>query len=178
MENLFRCAFYNIYKNRKKLLAADLETTQRSDYAKTNISNRKDVQKRFDRDMKEEIAKLEGQMKIGWSTLKCMGSHLRAKKYPNEEELKKLKFSKEYLKQFVQRAEISFTRRKSNQKKISNEQLNELRKPINAQLSRFSKDRVINMDETGHPYADSHQKGTFTCEKNIENFKEKCCHLV
>ena len=178
MEYLLRGVFYNIYKNRKKLFGADLKTTQRSEYAKTNISNRKDIQKRFDHDLKEEIAKLEGQMKIGWSTLKCLGSHLRAQKYSNEEELKKLKFSKEYLKQFVKRAEISFTRRKSNQKKISNEQLNELRKPINDKLSGFSKDRVINMDETGHPYSDSHQKGTFTCEKNMENFKEKCCRMV
>ena len=59
MEYLFRCVFYNIYKDRKKLLAADLETTQRSNYAKTNILNRKDIQKRFDHDLKEEICELD-----------------------------------------------------------------------------------------------------------------------
>ena len=158
-------------------MASDLETTQRSIYPKTNIRKRTDLQKRFDNDMKEEISKLEGQMKIGWSTLRCLGKHLRAKKYPDEEELKKLKFSKFYLKPFTKRINANFTRRKSNQIKISNEQLNELRKPINAQLSGFSKDRVINMDETGRPYADSHQKGSFTLESNMDNFKERCCHF-
>ena len=127
--------------------------------------------------MKEEISKLEGQMKIGWSTLKCLGKHLRAKKYSDEEDLKKLKFSKRYLQQFIKRQEVNFTRRKSNQKKISKDELDELRNPINSQLSRFSKDRVINMDETPRPYADSHQKGSFTTETNMDNFKERCCHF-
>ena len=92
--------------------------------------------------------------------------------------MKTLKFSKNYLRQFVKREEVNFTWRKSNQKKISNEQLNELRKPINAQLSSFSKDRVINMDETGRPYANSHQKGSFTVETNMDNFKARCCHCL
>ena len=72
----------------------------------------------------------------------------------------------------VKEKEISFTKRKSNQKKFSNEELNELRKPINDVLSRFPMNRIINMDESGLPLAESHQSGSFTVEKEIKNFKD------
>ena len=170
----FRSCFYNIYKNRNKLLSADLETTQRTHLPKTNITKRDEVLRKFESDMRVEIGKLEAKMKIGWSTLRVLAKHLRSNNYPDEEVLKKLKFSKGYLQQFVKRHEVNFTRKKSNQKKISKEELYELRKPINAKLSRFSKDRLINMDETGEAYADSHQKGTFTLEKDMDNFKARC----
>ena len=159
------------------MLAADLETTQRPKLPKTNISNRNELQRRFDLDMKEEIRKLEGVMKIGWSTLKCLGNHLRSKKYPNEEELKKLKFSKNWIKRFNREHKITKTNRKSNQKKVSEEELVELRKPINDILSRFDKNRVINIDETGLHFAASHQKGSFTCETDMDNFKEGCLRV-
>ena len=139
----------------------------------SNIWERNEVKENFELDMKNEVAKLEGKMKIGWSTLKSLGKKLRLKKYNDSEELKKMKFSKGYLQRFVKEKEISFTRRKSNQKKFSTEEINELRKPINEVLSGFPLNRIINMDESGLPLAESHQKGSFTVEKDMENFKDR-----
>ena len=140
--------------------------------SQSNIWALNEVKENFENDLKTEVAKLEGKMKIGWSTMKRLALKLRSKKYNDCEELKKYKFCKNYLKRFVKEKEITFTRRKSNQKKFSVEELNELRKPINEVLSRFPINRVINMDESGLPLGESYLKGTFTVEKDTENFKE------
>ena len=130
-----------------------------------------EIKEKFENDLKDEVGKLEGKMKIGWSTMKKLALKLRLKKYNDSEELKKLKFCKNYLKRFVKVNEITFTRRKSNQKKFTTEELVELRKPINEVLSRFPINRVINMDESGLPLGQSHQKGSFTIETDMDNFK-------
>ena len=161
----YRNVLYNIYKDRHKLLAADLPKTR----CRINALN--EVKETFENDMKDEIGKLEGKMKIGWSTMKRLALKLRLKKYNDCEELKNFKFSKNYLKRFVKEYEVTFTRRKSNQKKFSKEELNELRKPINELLSRFPMNRIINMDEIGLPLGESHQKGSFTVETDMDNFK-------
>ena len=127
--------------------------------------------------MKEEIGKLEGQMKIGYSTVKALAGKLRSRRHSECEKLKKLKFSKNWIKRFMREHKITKTHRKSNQKKVSKEELVELRKPINDILSRFDKNRVINIDETGLHFAASHQKGSFTCETDMDNFKEGCLRV-
>ena len=88
-----------------------------------------------------------------------------------------MKFHKSWLKQFVKEYKITYTKRKSNQKKFTKAELVTLREPINKLLldNGFRPDRVINMDETGLPLTESHQKGTFTTEsENLENFKPSC----
>ena len=161
----YSTVLYNIYKDRHRLLTADLPKT------KTNIYVFNEVKENFENDLKNEVGKLEEKMKIGWSTMKRLALKLRLKKYNDCEELKKFKFCKNYLRRFVKEKEISFTKRKSNQKKFSNEELNELRKPINELLSRFPINRIINMDESGLPLAETYQKGTFTVETDMDNFK-------
>ena len=157
---------YNIYNNRHKLLAKNLPKTR------TNIYNINKIKQKFENDMKSEVQKLEGKMKIGYSTLRSLAKKLRLKKYNDCEKLKNMKFSKPYLQKFVRTNEITFTRRKSNQTKFSKEELIELRKPINELLSEFPINRVINMDESGLPLNQSHQKGTFTCETDMKDFKD------
>ena len=210
------------------MLAADLETTQRPGLPKTNVSKKTELQKRFDLDLKEEIGKLEVQMRskgqIEWSTLKSLGEHIRATKYPNEEELKKLKFSKTYLMQFIKPRPRTFRPvthkpvgpvsgpnapsfhpsirvsestaasckieinddvavlmeapgQEVNHKRRISYQKNELHEPTNDQLSGYLNDRIeiieINTDETEETNSESHQKGTFTCQKNMKKFQEK-----
>ena len=51
----------------------------------------------FEAEVKEEIGKLESQMKIGWTTMTQIAEKVRARKskYSEDEKLKNMKFSKE-----------------------------------------------------------------------------------
>ena len=105
-------------------------------------------------------------------------------RFNEDEDLKKMKFHKWWLKKFTKEHKVTFTKRKSNQKKFTEEELATLRDPINKLLleNGFRPDRVINLDETGLPLTESHQKGTFTTESaNLEKFKSSCsffaCYL-
>ena len=93
------------------------------------------------------------------------------------DDLKKLKFSKWWLKKFTKEHKIIYTKRKSNQIKFTDQELVTLREPIDKWLleNGFSKDRVCNLDETGQPLTESHQQGTFTTEgEDLEKFKSSC----
>ena len=64
-----------------------------------------------------------------------------------------------------------------NHKRRISYQKNELHEPTNDQLSGYLNDRIeiieINTDETEETNSESHQKGTFTCQKNMKKFQEK-----
>ena len=65
---------------------------------KTNLKPKNSfIKAGFETEIKEEIGKLEAQMKIGWTTITKIAEKLRAKRYSTNEELKKLKFSKEII---------------------------------------------------------------------------------
>ena len=49
----------------------------------------------FEAEVKTEIGKLEGKMKIGWSTMKKIAEKVRTRNYSDASELKNLKFTKE-----------------------------------------------------------------------------------
>lgn len=66
---------------------------------KTNLLKKTGSPKtNFESEVKEEIGKLEGQMKIGKRTIRKIAEKIRAKKYSDCPELKNLKFSKETFK--------------------------------------------------------------------------------
>ena len=68
-----------------------------------------------------------------------------------------------------------------NHKRRISYQKNELHEPTNDQLSGYLNDRIeiieINTDETEETNSESHQKGTFTCEKRWKNFKKKLSRI-
>ena len=152
-----------------------MKTTKDEKRPKINLkSDKKSIKTEFEEDLRNEILKLEGKMKIGNSTIRSLAKKLRSRNFPDSEELKKLKFSRPYIKRFTNENKIHYTTRKSNQAKVTKEELEELRRPINEILARFPKNRICNLDETGNPFAASYQKGSYTSEQNMENFKE-CC---
>ena len=130
-----------------KILSSDLSLVQHENQRK-NISRRKKIEEDFEDALKKEAAKLEVKMKVGLSTLKVLGTKLRAKMFSDSEELKKLKFSKPYLKRFTRDHQMSYTNRKSNQIKFTENELKDLRKPIDKILldHGFTQNRVINLD--------------------------------
>lgn len=157
-------------------MQADLKTTRDETLPKTNLKNneyKNPIKIEFEEELKKEIIKLEGKMKIGKSTIRALAKKLRFRRFPDSEELKKLKFSKQYVKRFALENDLTFTKRKSNQEKITKDKLEDLRKPINEILARFPKNRICNLDETGRNFVDSPQKGTYTSEKNMDDFKER-----
>ena len=176
----FRWVLKDIHTNRAQLLQADLKTRKDEKLPKTNLKtgkNKKPIKIEFEMELKKEIVKLESKMKIGKSTIRTLAKKLRSRNFPDSEELQKLKFSKNYLKRFTTENKITFTRRQSNQAKVTKEELEELRRPINEILARFPKNRICNLDETGNPFAKSYQRGSYTSEQNMDNFKECCFKL-
>ena len=162
------------------MLQPDLKVTQNEKLRKTNLKNneyKKPIKIEFEDELKKEIMKLEGKIKIGKSTIKNLAKKLRSRKFPNSEELKNIKFSYNYLKRFTVEKKLIHTRRKSNQVKISEDELKNLRRPINEILAKFPKNRICNLDETPMPFADSYQKGSYTSEQNLDDFKE-CCLFI
>ena len=132
---------YRINEQRSKILNHD------QNCARKNLSRKTDIENEFEAALKDEIRKLESKMKIGFSTLKKLAEKLRARKFPDDEKLRKFKFSKPYLKRFASDQKVMFTKRKSNQIKFSEQELKELRKPIDQLLldQGFTKNRVINL---------------------------------
>ena len=49
----------------------------------------------FESEVKKEIGNLEGQMKIGWTTMRRIAEKVRDKRFSNCSKLKNLRFTKE-----------------------------------------------------------------------------------
>ena len=172
--NYFRKVLESINNNKYRLLNNPSFSTNPA-MKKTNLKNNTSVKTIFENDLKSEIGKLEGKMKIGKSTLKRLAEKIRSRRYSDSQELKNMKFSKPYLQRFTAEQHVNYTKKSSNQIKKTPEELEELRKPINDLLAEkgFTKDRVINLDESGFMLTESHQKGSYTIESDPQkNFKE------
>ena len=138
-----RRSLYKIYERREEILKTEVDY----DSGRSNLSRKTDIEDEFEKTLKIEISKLESKMKIGYSTLRRLALKIRSRQFGQEEKLKRMKFSKTYLKRFVSENNISYTKRKSNQIKFSQKELKELRKPIDQFLSEkgFEKDRCFNL---------------------------------
>ena len=143
---IIRRSLYRINDQRAEIL----KTEEVYDSGRSHLPRKTDIEDEFEKTLKIEVSKLESQMKIGYSTLRRLAMKLRSRQFSQEEKLKKLKFSRTYLKRFVSKNEISFTKRKSKQIKFSEEELKELRKPIDQFISEkgFKKDRCFNLGKS------------------------------
>ena len=91
----FRKTLCRINRDQDSLLNTENVASQPG-AKKTNIKKKTGtVKTNFESEVKEEIGKLEGQMKIGKRTIRRIAEKVRAKRYPDCPELKYLKFSKE-----------------------------------------------------------------------------------
>ena len=91
---------FNINRDQDYLLNTENDTTRPCSTKRsgTNIIKKTDHLKAdFEAEVKEEIGKLESQMKIGWTTMTQIAEKVRARKskYSEDEKLKNMKFSKE-----------------------------------------------------------------------------------
>ena len=96
----FRKTLFNINRDQDYLLNTENDTTRPCSTKRsgTNIIKKTDHLKTdFEAEVKEEIGKLESQMKIGWTTMTQIAEKVRARKseYSEDEKLKNMKFSKE-----------------------------------------------------------------------------------
>jgi len=96
----FRKTLFNINRDQDYLLNTENDTTRPCSTKRsgTNIIKKTDHLKiDFEAEVKEEIGKLESQMKIGWTTMTQIAEKVRARKskYSEDEKLKNMKFSKE-----------------------------------------------------------------------------------
>ena len=92
-----RKTLFNINRDQDNLLNAENVAT-RPLAKKTNIIQKTGhLKAEFEAEVKEEIGKLEGQMKIGWTTITKIAEKVRVRKstFSENEKLKNLKFSKE-----------------------------------------------------------------------------------
>ena len=77
--------------------------------------------------IRKPIIFTHGQFNI---LIRRLAIQVRSRRFPDSEKLKKLKFSRYYLRRLARYQGIMFTTRRSNQVKKTEEELKELRKPI------------------------------------------------
>ena len=104
-----------------------------------------------------------GSFKWTYALLKALALNERTKEPFNQsEEIQKMCFSHRFWAKFLQRKNLNFSTRKSDQKRFSAKELETFRLTVDRKMMFYPVDTILNTDETGVNYLET--KGRIICE--------------
>ena len=162
-----KSTFYDLKKRMNEILKKSNQSVN------TYTRPQEEQLSQFECHLKEEIAKrTESVNSQKWthSILQLLALHERAKPpFCDMEILQSYQFSNRYWMKFLNRQNLVFSSRKSDQKFHNETQLSEFRNTINGKLLFYRPDQCLNMDESGVFFHMT--KGRILVEKGTFNLK-------
>ena len=161
-KKISQSVFYRLKNNFKTILA---ETGDKQTTNKYTRKAEKDLEP-FEEHLKIKICeKTEstGSFKWTYALLKALALNERTKEPFNQsEEIQKMCFSHRFWAKFLQRKNLNFSTRKSDQKRFSAKELETFRLTVDRKMMFYPVDTILNTDETGVNYLET--KGRIICE--------------
>ena len=161
-KKISKSAFYRFKEKFKTILA---ETDDKKTTNKYTRKAEKDLEP-FEEHLKLKICeKTEsaGSFKLTYALLQALALNERTKEPFNQsDEIQKMCFSPRYWMKFLQRKNLNFSTRKSDQKRFSAKELETFRLTVDRKMMFYPVDTILNTDETGVNYLET--KGRIICE--------------
>ena len=155
--------YYRLKQQCKTILA---DTNDKKKTKKYTRKCEKDLEP-FEEHLKIKIAeKMESSGSFHWTylLLQSLAVTERMKEPFNKcDEIQKMCFSSRYWTKFMQRKNLNFSGRKSDQKFFSPTELENFRLTLNPKLMFYPVNNILNMDETGLNYLET--RGRIICER-------------
>ena len=167
-QKMSKSSYYDLKNKRAKVLTEAVNGKKKNDYRRKG----EDDLATFEDHLRLKIAELtESNNCILWTypLLQDVALEEREKEpFVHMEVLQKYCFTNKYWEKFMDRNELDFSSRKSDQKKFTDEKIAKFRRDLDNRMMFYPTNNILNSDETAFFYLQTkgriiHEKGNVSC---------------